>query len=140
MSTTQPIKNRKQLTEFRNYYKNYEYNPRNYALIVFGLNSALRIGDILSLRWRDVFHGKNGTYRKHVRLIEKKTGCRFRIFFAETTALCNVCMNLQSSIVIFLMTGCFSVSTVPLLSITGVSLQILSTTSIPLVTVPNAAY
>lgn len=74
MSTTQPIKNRKQLTEFRNYYKNHEYNPRNYALIVFGLNSALRIGDILSLRWRDVFCEETGTYRNHVVLVEKKTG------------------------------------------------------------------
>ena len=54
MGTTQPIKNESQLVEFRNYYKEREYNPRNYALIVTGLNSALRIGDILSLRWRDV--------------------------------------------------------------------------------------
>ena len=51
MSATQPIKNKNDLTRFRNYYKEEELKPRNYALIVMGLNSALRIGDILSLRW-----------------------------------------------------------------------------------------
>ena len=44
MSATQPIKNKNDLTRFRNYYKEEELKPRNYALIVMGLNSALRIG------------------------------------------------------------------------------------------------
>lgn len=74
MGTTQPIKNESQLVEFRNYYKEREYNPRNYALIVTGLNSALRIGDILSLRWRDVYTGSR--YKKHIEITEKKTGKR----------------------------------------------------------------
>ena len=72
MSTTQPIKNKKQLKKFREYYHNVDYKPRNYALIVLGLNSALRISDILSLKWDDVYDGKN--YRKHIILKEQKTG------------------------------------------------------------------
>lgn len=41
MGTTQPIRDKKTLENFRNYYKKEENKPRNYALIVFGLNSAL---------------------------------------------------------------------------------------------------
>ena len=72
MSKTQPIKNKKQLEKFRNYYRTGDYHPRNHALIVFGLNSALRIGDILGLRWMDVYH--NHRYRDHIVLCEQKTG------------------------------------------------------------------
>ena len=72
MGTTQPIKNREQLIQFRNYYLTENYKPRNYALIVLGLNSALRIGDILSLRWRDVY--EKNQYRSHIIIKEQKTG------------------------------------------------------------------
>lgn len=74
MGTTVPIKSKGKLAEFRNYYRNVKLNPRNYALIVLGLNSALRIGDILSLHWNDVYHIRKGMYRKHISVIEKKTG------------------------------------------------------------------
>lgn len=72
MSATQPIKNKNDLTRFRNYYKEEELKPRNYALIVMGLNSALRIGDILSLRWEDV--RRESAYRRHIWIREQKTG------------------------------------------------------------------
>lgn len=81
MGTTVPIKSKGKLTEFRNYYRDAEYHPRNYALIVLGLNSALRIGDMLALRWRDVYRGEGncrgggeGEYREHLTVVEKKTG------------------------------------------------------------------
>ena len=35
MGTTQPIRNKKTLGNFRNYYKKEENKPRNYALIDF---------------------------------------------------------------------------------------------------------
>lgn len=73
-TTTQPIKNREKLTAFRNYYRDVEYKPRNYAMIVLGLNSALRIGDILTLRWSDVYHPQYHKYRKHISIVEQKTG------------------------------------------------------------------
>lgn len=74
MSATQPIKNHHKLTEFRNYYRDTHFKPRNYALIVLGLNSALRISDILSLNWENVYDEQTGSYREHIRVREKKTG------------------------------------------------------------------
>jgi integrase len=74
MSTTQPIKNWEQLERFRNYYKKIEYSPRNYALIVLGLNSALRISDILALHWKDVYQFDKKEYKTHLCVVEKKTG------------------------------------------------------------------
>ena len=73
MSTTMPIKDKKALNEMKSYYlKKEEY--RNHALIVLGLNTALRISDILQLCWRDVYHFQKGCFREHIYLIEKKTG------------------------------------------------------------------
>ena len=45
MSTSQPIRNRNELQELKNYYYETEQNLRNYALICLGINSALRISD-----------------------------------------------------------------------------------------------
>ena len=72
MGTTQPIRDKKTLENFRNYYKKEENKPRNYALIVFGLNSALRISDILNLKWKDVCNSTG--YLEHIIVTEKKTG------------------------------------------------------------------
>lgn len=74
MSTTQPIKDKGQLARFRNYYRDVAYKPRNYALIVLGLNSALRIGDLLMLRWKDVYKEETEAYREHITITERKTG------------------------------------------------------------------
>ena len=66
MSCTQPIKNENDLNKFRNYYISIENKPRNYALIEFGLNSALRISDILALHWDDVYVVLTHKYRNHL--------------------------------------------------------------------------
>lgn len=55
MGTTQPIRNKNQLKQFVNYYLYTNPVPRNYALIVMGLNTALRISDILKLKWSEVY-------------------------------------------------------------------------------------
>lgn len=73
MSTTYPIKDREKLQTFRNYYKDKNPNPRNFTLIVLGLNTAFRIGDILRLKWQDVFQ-TNGSPCTHIRVEEQKTG------------------------------------------------------------------
>lgn len=74
MSTTQPIRDAKELEAFRNFYKDRESNPRNYALIVLGINCALRISDLLKLQWNMVYNFKKKCFRKHMTVCESKTG------------------------------------------------------------------
>lgn len=73
MSTTYPIKDRTALAFFRDYYRENHPNPRNYTLIVMGLNTAFRISDLLELRWQDVCRS-NGRLRRHICIKEQKTG------------------------------------------------------------------
>ena len=51
MSTTQPIRSKQLLHDFKDYYLIKQPNFRNYTLILIGLNTALRINDILHLTW-----------------------------------------------------------------------------------------
>lgn len=72
MGKTQPLKEPEQINALKEYfYERGEY--RNYALIVIGLNTSLRISDILMLRWQDVYNFHTGTYRQHITVQEKKT-------------------------------------------------------------------
>ncbi len=73
MSTTYPIKDRNKLETFRDYYKDKRPIPRNFTLIVMGLNTAFRIGDILRLKWKDVWQA-DGCPCSHIRIEEQKTG------------------------------------------------------------------
>lgn len=50
MSTTKPIKDKTDLETIKNYYLD-KKEYRNYTLIIIGLNTALRISDMLSLTW-----------------------------------------------------------------------------------------
>lgn len=74
MSATQPIRDLEQLEELKNYYLHVQPNLRNYTLIHTGINTALRIGDILSLRWREVYHFSTHSVRTHITITEHKTG------------------------------------------------------------------
>ena len=72
MSTTQPIRDKEALRKFKNFYKIQKPSPRNYAIIVLGLNTALRISDILNLTSERVYdHNK---VREHIVVKEQKTG------------------------------------------------------------------
>lgn len=74
MSTTQPIKSREQVEELKDYYLKRKPNLRNYALICLGMNSALRISDLLHLRWQDVYDFKKEDFFNHIFITERKTG------------------------------------------------------------------
>ena len=74
MSTTAPIKDEAQLEKFKNYYLTEKPVYRNYALIILGLNTAFRIGDLLTLRWEDAFCEEKNSCRDHISIIEQKTG------------------------------------------------------------------
>ncbi len=73
MSKTQPIRQTSQLAEVKKYYLTEHPNPRNYALIILGLNTALRIGDILKITWDMVYDFNTNRYRSHLHLTEQKT-------------------------------------------------------------------
>lgn len=72
MSTTQPIRNQEMLQKFKTYYLYDEPNYRNYALIITGLNTALRINDLLHLTWDMVYN--DNQVKDHLTLKERKTG------------------------------------------------------------------
>jgi len=80
MSTTQPIKNKKQLHLFKNYYRDQKPCARNHMLIIIGLNSALRISDILHLTYGDVYDSRSGEWKSHIVVTEQKTGKVNRIY------------------------------------------------------------
>ena len=73
MSTTEPIRNKTDLQKFMNYYAAIQPNPRNQALILLGLYTALRIGDILQLKWRMVYDFNKHHFFDHIYVNEQKT-------------------------------------------------------------------
>lgn len=73
MAATEPIRDKKQLKELAEYYLK-KGQIRNYTLIVMGAYTALRISDLLKLKWEDVYDEEKQTFRPHVTLIEQKTG------------------------------------------------------------------
>lgn len=80
MNTTQPIRNQKELEALKNYYQQVIPNRRNYLLIIMGLNTALRISDILSLTWGQVYDFSHRKFRRHIALTEQKTGKKTNIY------------------------------------------------------------
>ena len=76
MGTTEPIRDLDELEKLKNYYLTEHPNMRNYALIHTGLNTALRISDILALRWKDVYNFEREQVQKYIIINEKKTGKR----------------------------------------------------------------
>ena len=80
MNTSQPIKDEKKLELFKNYYLNVEPNPRNHFLTILGMNSALRISDLLNLKWCDIIDFRTNSIRERLILKEKKTGKEANIF------------------------------------------------------------
>lgn len=74
MGTTQPIREKDELHLFLDYYKTEKPCPRNYALITLGLNTALRISDILHLKWGEIYDFEKNTFRTHLCIYEQKTG------------------------------------------------------------------
>ena len=75
-----PIKRPKDLKKIYSYLK--EYNLRNFAIFVVGVNVLLRAGDLLSLKWSDILDEeldiRNRTY-----ITEEKTKKRREVRFNE---------------------------------------------------------
>ena len=72
MATTQPIRNKKEIQALANYY--YERGQfRNHVLVLLCVYTALRISDLLRLRWDDVFDFTSGRVLSTITITEKKT-------------------------------------------------------------------
>lgn len=84
MNSAQPIKKMKDLENFKEYYKKIKPNYRNELLIVLGLNTALRISDILSLEWDSVYNFDKKEFRNHIFITEQKTGKVSQIYLNST--------------------------------------------------------
>lgn len=79
MSTTQPIRDAAEVEQLKNYYFEKKPNLRNYTLICLGMNSALRISDLLELSWKDVYDFEKNCFLKHLSVTEHKTGKKTQI-------------------------------------------------------------
>ena len=73
MAATEPIRDKKILQAMANYYLS-RGNLRDYALIVLGACTALRISDLLALTWDQVYDERTGRLKPAIALIERKTG------------------------------------------------------------------
>jgi integrase len=70
---TEPIRNRRQVQELADFYLK-QNRLRDCCLIVLGVYTALRIGDLLRLTWDDVYDFAHRRVRTDIMLTEKKTG------------------------------------------------------------------
>ncbi|OPJ63702.1 tyrosine-type recombinase/integrase [Clostridium chromiireducens] len=71
MNSVEPIRDIQIVYDIQDYLK--EKNVRDYVMFLFGVNTGLRISDILKLRTRDIRDSK-GNIKSHIELTEKKTG------------------------------------------------------------------
>ncbi|MBA7521680.1 Tyrosine recombinase XerC [subsurface metagenome] len=79
MNIVEPIRSENQIKQIRgNLYR--QKNPRDYLIFVFGINSGLRIGDILSLKLEDV-KDSQGNLKDYLDIKEQKTGKTRKVFF-----------------------------------------------------------
>jgi len=79
MNVVEPIRSKNRIKQIRgNLYR--QKNKRDYLLFVFGINSGLRIGDLLSLKLGDIKNSQ-GDLKDHLDIKEQKTGKTRRVFF-----------------------------------------------------------
>ena len=81
-TATEPIRSKDELQAMAEYFRE-KGEFRNCALIIVGACTALRISDLLSLKWSDVYDENRRKFRAHVTLTEQKTGKRKAIALNE---------------------------------------------------------
>lgn len=69
---TDPIRSKRELKKLEYYFEKKE-NMRDLAIVVTGVNTALRCSDMLSLKWGDVYDFDRKKFKSHICIIEKKT-------------------------------------------------------------------
>ena len=82
MNVVEPIRDQKKILAIKRNLKE-ENKPRNYLLFVAGVNLALRISDLLSLRVKDILD-KQGNIKEFIHLKEQKTKRQVKIKLNNT--------------------------------------------------------
>ncbi|MDR2006424.1 MAG: tyrosine-type recombinase/integrase [Acidaminococcales bacterium] len=72
-AVTDPIRKKSEIKKMAAYWRQ-KGALRNCLLIVMGVHSALRISDLLSLTWGEVYDFAKGKCRARIELTERKTG------------------------------------------------------------------
>ena len=80
-----PIRDKNELKALADFYFR-RGELRNYVLVVLGVHTALRISDLLQLKWTDLYDYDRGCMRDHLAVVEQKTGKR-RIIALNREAL-----------------------------------------------------
>ena len=98
MNEVDPIRSKEELSCMKEYLKR-EEGPRNYLIVALGVNSALRISDLLGLQVKDV-RKPNGELRDRVDLREGKTNKekKYRLSEGAKSALRYYFDNIDSNL------------------------------------------
>lgn len=72
MSRTDPIRDKGDIQRLKNHFLK-KGELRNYTMVTLALNTSLRIGDLLQLKWEDVYNFRNNQYKAHIAIQEQKT-------------------------------------------------------------------
>lgn len=73
MAATEPIRSKKQFRALADYFLK-KGQIRNYTMIIMGTYTALRISDMLRLKWPDIYDEERQEFLEHVTVTEQKTG------------------------------------------------------------------
>lgn len=77
MELVEPIRDPRKVAAIRNMLRG-QHHPRDYLLFVMGINTALRIGDLLALKVGDLLD-ERGEVRQFLHVRERKTGKAKRV-------------------------------------------------------------
>lgn len=100
MKIVQPIRDKNKLNEMKIELK--KRGTRDYLLFITGINTGLRISDIIKLKVLDVLN-EDRTVKSHISIIEKKTNKRKRFKINDTLSreLAEYCKNLKMTDYLF---------------------------------------
>jgi len=100
MKIVQPIRSKTKINEMKIELK--KKGTRDYLLFVTGINTGLRISDIIKLKVLDVLN-EDRTVKSHICIIEKKTSKRKRFKINDTLSreFAEYCKNLKMSDYLF---------------------------------------
>lgn len=73
MAATEPIRDKKQFKALAEYFL-HKGQLRNYAMIIMGAYTVLRISDLLRLKWSDIYDERQEAFLPHITITEQKTG------------------------------------------------------------------